>query len=68
MAADGMIHTKPTEREIDAAFKEEHDAAIAFAQIIQKEATLQKQKVAVRARLNRAREEKRAILHDLMAL
>lgn len=59
---------KPTSTEIEEVFKEEHEAALAFADILSKETTVQLQKVAARKRLSDAREAKRQIMAELMAV
>lgn len=55
------------DKEVDDAFAEEHDAALAFARLLQQERVIESEKIAARHRLNLAREEKRQLLVDLMS-
>lgn len=59
---------KPTQKEIEEVFKEEHDAALNFADIQGKETALQLEKIYARKRLHIARENKRQIINDLLAV
>ena len=58
--------SSPTQKEIEAAFKEEHDAALDFARLLKDEQSIKLTKEQSRSRLMKAREEKRALLNDLM--
>ena len=55
------------ENRIEAAFKEEHEAALDFAKITREETGIQIRKTAARKRLTNAQEEKRSIINELMA-
>ena len=59
---------RPTYEEISKVFKAEQDAALAFAKVTRDETAIQTQKEIVRNKLTAAREAKRDLLVDLMAL
>ncbi len=59
---------RPTDAEIVEAFVREQEAALAFAKITRDETSLQIKKESARAKLASAREEKRALLVELMAV
>jgi hypothetical protein len=59
---------RPSDAEISEAFVREQECALAFAKITRDESALHVKKEAARARLMSAREEKRALLVELMAV
>ena len=59
---------RPTDEEIAKVFKAEQDAALTFAKISREETEVQIKKEFARTKLAIAREAKREILTDLMAL
>jgi hypothetical protein len=56
----------PSNEKIHAAFKEEQDAAIAFAEVLRKEGKIDIEKRRAHYRLTMARAAKMEILQDLM--